>query len=414
MKLRGAVTTSIFLSFSPLLLMMVSTVSGWQMMMPLGVWTSSPPQKFRQRQTSTPTTRRRNLIREQQPAAGAAEETMFSRAKTMRKKQITRIKGAWTKKPASLRLSLRGKHQRVVVGAIIDMEQLDLWGVEKTRQDLSLPSWACESVEEERRLAAMKMLLERELERLNSKMVTLPQNGGRRVVKVVTAFPDVYSDFRLLRFLRKDKIQDPVTAAMRYRQYLQWRERNDIDAIRAMVESHPFEPPPALAVVENYLPCEFRGEPSRDGIVPILLQVGSWDTAGITQLIRNNELPLSAFLQYWAYMFDSLHYHLYQESMKENQMVFIDEVCDLSGMTLQQFSPAFVSTVLKPWMDLTQSNYPETARRILFLRPPRILRLVWTLVTPLASPGTVAKISLKSDFTGSGKDYFHQTYSKLQ
>jgi hypothetical protein len=352
----------------------------------------------------------------------------------MRKKQIIRIiKGAWKKKPGSP-LRLRGKQQQqqqqqqqqrvVVVGAgtsILDMEQLDLWGVEKTRQDLSLPSWACESVEEERRLAAMKMLLGKELERLNSQMVTLPHhhnnNGGSgssRRVQVVTAFPDVYSDFRLLRFLRKDKIQDPVTAAMRYRQYLQWRERNDIDAIRAMVESHPFEPPPELSIVENYLPCEFRGEPSRDGSVPILLQVGSWDTAAITQLIRNNELPLSAFLQYWTYMFDSLHYHLYQESMKEKQMVFIDEVCDLSGMTLQQFSPAFVSTVLKPWMELTQSNYPETARRILFLRPPRILRFVWKLVTPLASPGTVAKISLKSDFTGSGKDYFHQTYSKLQ
>ena len=78
-------------------------------------------------------------------------------------------------------------------------------------------------------------------------------------------------------------------------------------------------------------------------------------------------------------------------------MTFIEEICDLKGMTMKQFSPAFLSTVLKPWINLTQSNYPETAKRIIFLNPPKILKLVWKLVTPMVSPGTVAKVSLKSD-----------------
>ena len=92
-------------------------------------------------------------------------------------------------------------------------------------------------------------------------------------------------------------------------------------------------------------------------------------------------------------------------------MVFIDEVCDLSGMAMKQRSPEFSSTVLKPWLDLTQSHYPETAKRIVFLNPPKIVSVIWKIVTPMASPGTVAKVSLQSNFKGSGQDYFHQTYS---
>ena len=199
----------------------------------------------------------------------------------------------------------------------IHMEHIDLWGVEKTCQDLSLPPWACVKPEEERHLAAMKIILEKDLKALESKTITIRKNG--RNVKLVDAFPDVYSDFRLLRFLRKDKVQDPVTAAVRYSKFLKWRDINNVDDIRVMVQSNPFQPPPGLSLVASYLPCEFRAEASRDGIVPVLLKVGSWDIASITQLIRNNELPLTAFLQYWTYMFESVHWHIYQESMREKQ-----------------------------------------------------------------------------------------------
>ena len=336
--------------------------------------------------------------------APAGAESMFRRAKHMRKRQIRRIKGAWNNNRPSWKFRLR-RRQRVQI------DQIDLWGVEKTRKDLSLPSWVCTDLEEERRLAAMKIILQNELEALDSK--TIRRNG--RHVKVTSAFPDVYSDFRLLRFLRKDKVQDPVTAAVRYREFLQWRHTNNVDEIRSLVETNPFEPPQELSIVAKYLPCDFQPDrPSDDGVVPILLKVGSWDTATITQLIRNNELSLGVFLQYWAYMFDSVHARLYEESMRQKQMVFIDEVCDLSGMSLKQFSPAFISTVLKPWMDLTQSNYPETAKRIVFLNPPKIMSIVWRMVTPMVSPGTVAKVSMHPSFLGSGQDYISAAYARQE
>ena len=278
--------------------------NGWQMRM----------ETIRQPRTRAPVpTNKINVVREP-----AGVECLFRRAGTMRKKQMTRIRGAWRRPIHSMR-----RNKRVDMESSSSLERIDLWGVEKTRQDLSLPSWACDNPEEERRLAAMKIILEKDLKVLESKTITIRnnKNGSSRNVKLVQAFPDVYSDFRMLRFLRKDKEQDPVSAAVRYREFLKWRATNNVDEnVRVLIDSNPFQPPPELSAVASYLPCEFRAEPSMDGIVPVLLKVGDWDTTSITQLIRSkdsskgssNSLTIDSFLQYWAFMFDSLHWHLYQ------------------------------------------------------------------------------------------------------
>jgi hypothetical protein len=213
----------------------------------------------------------------------------------------------------------------------------------------------------------------RRFERIASQKITLA-NGEKR--SLVDAFPDVYSDFRLLSFIRKDKVQDPVAAAKRYRDFIRSRKESNHDELRLQVQTHLFRPPPELAVVNSFFPCEFREESAKYGMVPVLLHVGAWDTVSIIRSIRHNKLSLSIFLQYWAYMFDSLHLHLYRESMTHKQMIFIDEICDLSQMSLSQFSPSFVSNVLKPWIRLTQANYPETAKRIIFVNLHRILSIV--------------------------------------
>jgi hypothetical protein len=288
----------------------------------------------------------------------------------------------------NLKLRLRRGRRTESKVAMMDADD-----IEQSRQTLSLPSWACQDVEEEKRLATMKMILNDDLKELHSQKITLA-NGEKR--SLVDAFPDVYSDFRLLRFLRKDKVQDPVAAAKRFRDFIRSRKENNHDELRLQVQTHLFRPPPELAVVNDFLPCDFGEEPAKDGMIPLLLHVGAWDTVSITRSIRHNKLSLSTFLQYWVYMFDSLHLHLYRESMDQKQMIFIDEICDLSQMSLSQISPSFVSNVLKPWIRLTQANYPETAKRIIFLNPPRIISIVWKFVTPMVSPGTVAKVSLQS------------------
>lgn len=78
-------------------------------------------------------------------------------------------------------------------------------------KDLSLPWWAynLKDVKETQRLASMKLLLLADLEAIESRTVQL----RGQTVNVTEAFPDVYSDLRMLRFLRKEKDQDPLPAA---------------------------------------------------------------------------------------------------------------------------------------------------------------------------------------------------------
>jgi hypothetical protein len=106
-------------------------------------------------------------------------------------------------------------------------------------------------------------------------------------------------------------------------------------------------------------------------------------------------------------MFESLHRQLYLDSYRLEKMIYVDEICDLSGMRMQQFSPAFVTQVLKPWLSVTQTYYPETTKHIFFLNPPRIISLIWKIVAPMSSPGTVAKVRMVSGFEGSVHDFVH-------
>jgi hypothetical protein len=91
---------------------------------------------------------------------------------------------------------LRPRHRSREIGheQVVDDDQLS---------EVNLPEWACKDPEEKSRLAKMKFLLRNEFVGLSKKKVFLDEVGSARVVQ---AFPDVYSDFRLLRYLRKDKV----------------------------------------------------------------------------------------------------------------------------------------------------------------------------------------------------------------
>ena len=254
-------------------------------------------------------------------------------------------------------------------------------------------SWACVSNTEKIQLQQMKLLLQSEL-----KMITN--------VNLHEKYPDVYSDLRLLRFLRKSKDRDVNSAADRYRSFLQWREKNKVDDIRDMIEDYSFTPTCArLQAVSSHFPMNFDylAEESdelnvllgdKPVVKPAILNVGEFDTRGITEkiLASDSDVVLEDFLNYWIFLYESIHLILYIQSIQFGQMVYLDEVCDLSGLSLRQFSPSFVSKVMSPWLKMTQAYYPETTRRIFILHPPAIIKVAWKLVTPLLSQGTIDKI----------------------
>jgi hypothetical protein len=289
------------------------------------------------------------------------------------------------------------RRERGIIELSEDDQQLTL-------SELDIPNWACANESERHRLATMKTLLQNDFCLLRDRTVLLSPDGTP--VHVVKAFPDVYGDLRLLRFLRKNRIQYPVSASDRYRSFLKWRIAQDVNTVRAHVETGPFSPPPHLDMLKKLVPCEFNvNEGGTEDTIPAVLYAGSWDTNGIMRLIQQDKLTLSSFLLYWTHIFESINLKLHQETIKRKKMTYVDEVCCLKGMCVRQFSPGFCSVVLKPWLKMTQGNYPETTKRIIFLNPPKVISIIWNIVAPMASPGTVAKVQLKRDFDGSCMEY---------
>jgi len=259
--------------------------------------------------------------------------------------------------------------------------------------------WACNSIEEEIQLQQMKLLLE-------SDMQSIIERG------LHIKYPDVYGDLRLLRFLRKSEDRDVVSAADRYRSFIQWRGENNVDKIHSNVdyysideEMSSFSPSDIkLQRVASYFPMNFDGMIGESNTISndddtafqpsATLYIRSFDTSGISSEIRSShsDIALEDFLNYWIFTYESIHYHLYHRSVQCGEMIRLDEVCDLEGLTIQQFSPYFVTKVMKPWLTLTQAYYPETTRKIIVLNSPSIINIAWNLVTPLLSQGTVDKI----------------------
>lgn len=337
------------------------------------------------------------LARAEKEPAGA--ESLFSTAKSMRQE---RFPAATRRLRRSVIDRLRQRRQRRR-GQSLSVEEIDwdIWGVERVREALALPDWAYKSLEEEKRLAAMKLLVEENLAELVNTTVQI----GSSTRSVLEAFPDVYGDLRLLRFLRKDKQQDPVSAAGRYAAFLQWRQVHAVDELRAAVEVQPFVL--ASKHVAEHIPCDFNILVTSEttDTLPIVLHVGDWDTTAMSNLIRNGTVDMQEFLGHWIYLFESLHRQLYWESYRQSTMVYVDEICDLKTMHMGQLSPGFVSTVLKPWITMTQTYYPETTARIRFLNPPRILSLAWAIVSKMVSPSTVQKVKLYPEVEGTPYDF---------
>lgn len=263
--------------------------------------------------------------------------------------------------------------------------------------------WACHSKEEMRQLFQVKRILQQYYQ-----YDYRPINNSNHQI-----YPDVYGDLRLLRFLRKSKNKDISLTAGQYHSFIKWRKDNNVDVIRAMIEDSDIQ----IATrqcwdhVEECLPCNFEGVSScsfNAKVKPVILHIGSFDAARITSDIQSSNISLNSFLEYWIYQYELIHYHLYQKSIATRQLCFIDIVCDLEGLSRKQLSVGFLK-ILRPWIKMTQRNYPETVRTIYLLNSPRIISLAWRWVAPMLSQGTLDKVKLVA-FDGTVREFCEESF----
>jgi hypothetical protein len=266
--------------------------------------------------------------------------------------------------------------------------EVDPWGVKYEQSHLALPSWALASESEARHLAAMKIVLKYDLEELRETTVTTMDG---RILNVVEAFPDIYGDLRILRFLRKDKIQDPVTAAVRYRQFLRWRTENNVDQIRLQLEERlrlgnndAFLLPASAEAVDDCLLFHPLGTHPKDAQTQVEIRLEQWDIDKLAKILRKgsgNGLLLQECFGGWIYVFEELSFHLYHESLRTKQMVLADIHCNMRGIRLGNIHPVFLSRILRLLIHTAKSYYPETTVAIHFSCPSKFLSFILMILS---------------------------------
>ena len=234
----------------------------------------------------------------------------------------------------------------------------------------------------------MKIVLKYDLEELREKTVTTMDGC---ILNVVEAFPDIYGDLRILRFLRKDKIQDPVTAAVRYRQFLRWRTENNVDQIRLQLEERlrlgnndAFLLPASAEAVDDCLLFHPLGAHPKDAQTQVEIRLEQWDIDKLAKILRKgsgNGLLLQECFGGWIYVFEELSFHLYHESLRTKQMVLADIHCNMRGIRLGNIHPVFLSRILRLLIHTAKSYYPETTVAIHFSCPSKFLSFILMILS---------------------------------
>jgi hypothetical protein len=208
--------------------------------------------------------------------------------------------------------------------------------------------------------------------------------------------PDAYSNLRLLRVLRKSKLQDAEACAERFLQYLQWREVNRVNDLMVDRNVAKFcKRAFGVSVVGGVEWIKDENAPSapppQQSSVTVYLNVGDWKTKDLMEELKrgSNGISVDSFLQYWISIYEDIHFRLHDLTLANGRnLAFANIDADMGSISLSQFSPKFMRRVGGPWMTTTQSHYPETTNKIFFRNAPTVINVVWKVVGVFVSEGT--------------------------
>jgi len=117
--------------------------------------------------------------------------------------------------------------------------------------------------------------------------------------------PDAYGNLRLLRCLRKAKVQDPVSSADRFLRYISWRVENGVDELS--LDNG----------VLSFCKENFNVEVGRE----VSIKVGDWNTRKLLKAIDSTQQSMSTqqFLHFWVLTYEEIHRHLHRLSMEDGK-----------------------------------------------------------------------------------------------
>lgn len=141
--------------------------------------------------------------------------------------------------------------------------------------------------------------------------------------------PDAYGNLRMLRFLRKSKNQDAGSSAKRFVKYLRWRKEFQVDSvIRPLLDSesgyNDILDRRVVAFINENFGAEIRNEGQLKNVGEVHLDVGRWRGDVLLKAIDDGSLTLTAFLYYWTLLYERIHLRLYERTLLDGQLAFID------------------------------------------------------------------------------------------
>lgn len=205
----------------------------------------------------------------------------------------------------------------------------------------------------------------------------------------IESHEDITSDRRLLRFLRGHKF-DMATACQMYKNMLQWRQEQNIDAIREEIISKNLEPKdfPHHGRVVRFLPLHQHHGYDLEGRPVQIKLVGRIDTKKLLSSFQEEE-----FLRYHIYGMEYSSLLLDQLSKERKSMVRTVLIFDLAGLNMSHVRGSAMD-LLRKALKITQDYYPESMHRCYILNAPKVFSMFWQVIKPLLAERTVRKVQV--------------------
>ena len=207
--------------------------------------------------------------------------------------------------------------------------------------------------------------------------------------KDLAEFPEINTDWYLLRFLRSRNCDLKKSSAM-LEKFIDFRKKKK----PSLSKNHIFDR-------EKIKSLYIRGyyNITKDGCPILIERIGKSKTIELLNYLNEDDLN-DFFIQIYERLFYIIFPICSQKQKKRIDKIYV--ILDLKGIKLRKlFSPnSKFKKFLKNFLFFTQNYYPELMNKLIIINAPLIFSFFWTFVKKFLDKSTTDKIKI---FSRSGK-----------